>query len=294
MTKLMRRGRRCDFSYTSRDGSGFGALWPVGKLNVYRAGMKKSFSAFTLIELLVVIALVSILSAILFPVLGRARENSRRTSCLQNLKQITLAVKQYTIDFDGRFPLDVVSGTAGTAPFGWADAMLIYTQSAQVFQCPNDTRAAPTAPDQPNYSDYFYNLALARGRGGDVSMRTGARESQLDFPSRTLAFGCMDNARKVSGRAFVTDGGGAGQGLADSSTPGWNKHLEGTTLAFADGHVKWFKGAPGPNHSLKVFRAHHPFATRADVAGWNVSGSGGNPTFHVSDGITRQPLPGPN
>lgn len=59
---------------------------------------------FTVIELLVVITIIAILAAILFPVFGRARENARRRSCLSNLKQMGLAILQYTQDYDERFP----------------------------------------------------------------------------------------------------------------------------------------------------------------------------------------------
>lgn len=59
---------------------------------------------FTLIELLVVIAIIAILAAILFPVFARAREKARQTSCLSNIKQLTLGVQMYVQDFDERFP----------------------------------------------------------------------------------------------------------------------------------------------------------------------------------------------
>lgn len=69
-----------------------------------RNKIKLSTNAFTLIELLVVIAIIAILSAILFPVFGRARENARRSSCQSNLKQIGLGIMQYVQDYDGYYP----------------------------------------------------------------------------------------------------------------------------------------------------------------------------------------------
>ena len=58
---------------------------------------------FTLIELLVVIAIIAILAAILFPVFARAREKARQTSCLSNIKQITLGALMYLSDYDEVF-----------------------------------------------------------------------------------------------------------------------------------------------------------------------------------------------
>ena len=48
--------------------------------------------SFTLVELLVVIAIIGILAALLFPVFSGAKERAKRTVCLNNLKQINLAI----------------------------------------------------------------------------------------------------------------------------------------------------------------------------------------------------------
>lgn len=74
---------------------------------------RTSRSAFTLIEILVVIAIIALLSAILFPVFAKVRENGRKTVCNSNLKQMGLAFLQYTADYNGRFP---GSGDGYTAP----------------------------------------------------------------------------------------------------------------------------------------------------------------------------------
>ncbi|MBR7143685.1 MAG: prepilin-type N-terminal cleavage/methylation domain-containing protein, partial [Lentisphaeria bacterium] len=50
---------------------------------------------FTLIELLVVIAIIAILAAMLLPALSAARAQARTSSCLSNLKQISLAIGMY-------------------------------------------------------------------------------------------------------------------------------------------------------------------------------------------------------
>src|SRR5688500_17220008 len=70
--------------------------------------------AFTLIELLVVIAIIAILAAILFPVFAQARESARRTSCTNNMKQVTTAVLMYSQDYDEVLPYQGNNATPAT------------------------------------------------------------------------------------------------------------------------------------------------------------------------------------
>lgn len=62
-------------------------------------------AGFTLVEVLTVIGIIAILTAILFPVFSRAREQARQTSCISNLHEIYVKTNLYHNDFDAYPPL---------------------------------------------------------------------------------------------------------------------------------------------------------------------------------------------
>ena len=225
---------------------------------------------FTLIEILVTIAIIAILASILFPVFARARENARRASCQSNLKQIGLAITQYTQDYDERFPLVAVNGdasittTKGAAIYpqiiGWADAIQPYLKSTQIYQCPSDSGRGVVSgidakPYNYGYTDYWYNSRLCVDNGSGVN--TGLNLSQLAFPANTVSNGDGGGNGASIGMARLTTNGYVAGYFQDNywaSTPGVafttavfqysaaQKHLGGSNYLFCDGHVKWLLG----------------------------------------------------
>ena len=67
-------------------------------------------SGFTLVELLVVIGIIAVLIGILLPTLSRAREASRTTACMSNLRQVGAAMIMYANDNRDLYPDKNVTG----------------------------------------------------------------------------------------------------------------------------------------------------------------------------------------
>ena len=233
--------------------------------------------AFTLIELLVVIAIIALLAAILFPVFARARENARKSSCANNLKQIGVSMLQYLQDSDEQYvPIRGGSGcpSAPCAYWAWTDLMQPYLKNTQVYKCPSTSSSIVTS--------YTYNWNIGGKALAEVAIPAqvptfmdSIGTSNPALALLVIPFSGSCAAPCQLGRQVV-----AGGITADnvSALMYGARHLDAMNMVFADGHVKSYPKRGGWNAFPTGSVANATNSPPSAGMDWDVDGVAGDAT----------------
>lgn len=131
----------------------------------------EKISQFTLIELLVVIAILAILAGLLLPVLNKAMQKGKETSCTNHLKQLALACISYRDDNKDNMP-------------PWLSHLYKeYMSTTKVYRCPNDQNPADraysewTAEPKPKYTEAYDRVGSTGIHGHNPNVKTSATDT---------------------------------------------------------------------------------------------------------------------
>jgi len=191
-------------------------------------------SGFTLIELLVVIAIIGVLIALLLPAVQQAREAGRRAQCINNLKQIGLALHNYNDTFacfpysGSHYRCDVTFGIGGGfSQFGF---MLPFLDQSQLFDALNHTGNGTARP--ASCGSAAMNMTVGRTK---LSVMVCPSESVENIRSATS-----------TGNAHVNDNYADGHYCVNN---GWPRQATGYNGERSVGPSSWPRG----NGALSLF-----------------------------------------
>jgi len=191
----------------------------------------KEHRAFTLIELLVVIGIITILIAVLLPVLMKVREHGYRTTCLSNVRQLAVAWTNFATDHNGSLPQGEKNPWViwTSTEYGIVNGSLFpYVRSMKVYRCPND-------PREGALRSYCINSYVHGLSGAGLNIVGPANIADLKQPSEVIVFiehGGQDLSRASFSEPII-------------SPPSWEAVPSywhgGSTVSFGDGHTEFLK-----------------------------------------------------
>ena len=188
--------------------------------------MKRSFTkspAFTLVELLTVVTIVAVLTSLGLAATRGVTEKTRATRCLNDLRQVGIALQLYVGDNGGRFPNTSHQGVAAS----WTNTLADFLKTNFLGRC-------CAVPKHRSKLTYAWNDSLADAQG------YGVMASSVRAPSRTMAV--TELATNLTGEHFHFAGkrGGASRITPNQFRAEVNVTCHGSSAnyVFADGHVE--------------------------------------------------------
>ncbi len=220
--------------------------------------MKKNF---TLIELLVVIAIIAILAAMLMPALAGAQEKGRAAACMNNQKQIGVAMQMYANDYKYACPTQHSVGT--TTVYHWADLIKDNLGDYASLVCDSDDDDKTCSAKRPTGYEASFKFSYAR----PLNLFGATKDATFDGtkPHKIVNFKTPSTTVNVCDASVADDtmyfGSGAPEAIADII--GTN----GANIGFF--HAKQFNALHMDSH-VDVYRAAD------DAALWKLNSSVSN------------------